>query len=115
MRAHDASTALEDALTAALTIQRFLSGFTIEQYLVDEVVRSAVERQFEILGEALGRALRVDKTLAEHLPEEPEVIGFRNLLAHAYDAVMDETVFGLAKEDLPALAGRLESLLQERP
>jgi len=113
MRPRDPWTALQDALAAGQAIERFLIGRTLDQYVADEMLRSAVERQFEILGEALGRALRADLTLSGSLPDASAVIGFRNVLAHGYDAVADETVYDLAHEDLPVLIQRLGALLEE--
>jgi len=75
--------------------------------------RSATERQFEILGEALNRALKSDPALIDQLPEAQGVIGFRNVLAHAYDDVIDDTVLSVANTQLPALIDRLESLLKD--
>ena len=51
--AHDPRALLWDAITAGDAIDRFLSGKRFQDYLADEILRSAVERQFEILGEAL--------------------------------------------------------------
>ena len=112
MRRRDPRSAIEDAIAAGHAIDRFLAGCTLDRYVADELVRSGVERQFEILGEALSRTLRADPALSIRLPEAPAVIGFRNLLAHGYDAVVDETVYDLAHEDLPALMGSLAALLE---
>jgi uncharacterized protein with HEPN domain len=113
MRPRDSRTAIEDALAAGHAVDRFLAGRTLDQYVADELVRSAVERQFEIIGEALSRALRADSSLSSDLPEARAVIGFRNVLAHGYDAVVDETVYDLASEALPVLMRRLTGLLEE--
>jgi uncharacterized protein with HEPN domain len=100
-------------LVAGQAIERFLEGRTLGQYVADEVLRSAVERQFEIVGEALSRALRVHPALSGSLPEASAVIAFRNVLAHGYDAVADDTVYDLAHEDLHELMERLVALLED--
>ena len=113
MRVRDPAAFLFDALAAAQAIERFLSGCPFPRYEADEMLRSAVERQFEILGESLSRALKADPGLAQCLPDAPRVIAFRNVLAHDYDAVVDETVFAVATFDLPLLAKQLQGLLKD--
>lgn len=113
MRARDPRVFLFDALAAARSIERFMGGCSFPRFGANEILRSAVERQFEILGEALSRALKADPELAELLPVAPRVIAFRNVLAHDYDAVVDETVFAVATFDVPLLAEQLQALLQD--
>ena len=72
-----------------------------------------MERQFEIVGEALSRALRADSSLAATVPEAGDVIGFRNVLAHGYDAVSDRLAWSIAREKLPALLRSVRTLLEE--
>lgn len=74
------------------------------------MLTSAVERQFEIIGDALSRALRGDATIAARIPEAHEVIGLRNILAHGYDVTEDEIVYDAATSELPALLNKLREL-----
>lgn len=111
MRPRDPSIPIEDAVRAGEAVIGFLGESTLEEYVSNEVLASAVERQFEILGEALSRALRGEPKLAEAIPEVHDVIGFRNVLAHGYDVLQDETVFNHARSDVPALLDRLRDLL----
>jgi uncharacterized protein with HEPN domain len=67
------------------------------------MVRSAVERQLEIIGEALGRAARDDARLATSMPEIPRIVGLRNRLIHGYDSVDDQVVRDLVQTRVPAL------------
>ena len=113
MRARDPRVDLFDALAAAEAIVRFMASCSLEQYESDEILRSAIERQFEIVGEALSRSLRADPTLAESLPDARQVIAFRNVLAHGYDAVVDQTVFSVATYDVPLLIEELKSRLED--
>jgi uncharacterized protein with HEPN domain len=112
MRARDPRASIADALAAAQAIERFMDGCSFAQYLADEMLHSAVERQFEIVGEALSRALKANPALIERIPEAPKVIGLRNVLAHGYDAVVDATIFELARGDLPSLVERLRAVLE---
>jgi uncharacterized protein with HEPN domain len=75
---------LWDAKDAADAIAAMTSGKTFEQLVGDIVLRSAVERQFEIVGEALARLARVDESTAKLIPNLPRIIAFRNILVHGY-------------------------------
>jgi len=111
MRPRDPRIAVEDAIRAGEAIMRFLGERTLEQYVSDELLASAVERQFEILGEALSRAERSAPSLQQAIPEIRDVIGFRNVLAHGYDAVEDATVYAIAANQLPVLLEKLRGFL----
>jgi len=113
MRTRDPRVFLADALDAVLAIRRFMGGCTSAEYASDVLLRSAVERQFEIVGEALRRTLAASPALIGRLPEAPKVIGFRNVLAHGYDTVDNDTVYELARAELPLLEKRLGALLEE--
>lgn len=113
MRARDPRAVLTGAVAAAQKVVRFMDDSSLSEYAADEMLRSAVERQFEIVGEALSRALKADPGLIGRLPGAPKVIGFRNVLAHGYDVVSHATVYALAREDLPGLLERLETALEE--
>ncbi|MCX6373710.1 MAG: DUF86 domain-containing protein [Actinobacteria bacterium] len=118
MRPRDARVYLQDMITAAAAIRTFIAGHTLDDYQADLMLRSAVERQFEILGEALARALRLDAGLQTRLPASRGAIDFRNVIAHEYDALSAATVWDIARNELPVLAGdaaaelaRLDELL----
>jgi uncharacterized protein with HEPN domain len=91
--APDPRAFLWDAAAAAGAIRRFTAGRTRDDYLADELLRSAVERQFEILGEALNRLQRSAPGLAARVPDLAKAVAFRNLLIHGYAIVDDGTVW----------------------
>jgi uncharacterized protein with HEPN domain len=76
-------------------------------------LRSAVERQFEIVGEALAQLARVEAALAGRIPNLPEIIAFRNILIHGYAAIDRARVWRVVEEDLPGLRAALKELLPE--
>jgi len=102
---------LYDIRQAADLILQFTSGRTFQNYADDPMLRSAVERQFEIIGEALGQLSRVDPDLAEHIDDRPQIIGLRNALIHGYSEVDDETVWDAVHIGLPALRHTADALL----
>jgi len=107
----DARKLLWDAQHAAERIARFTTGKTFTEYEADEYLRSAVERQFEIVGEAMNQLRRVDPVTAAAIPELPRVIAFRNILVHGYANVDNRLVWGVLETDLPSLRATLGRLL----
>jgi uncharacterized protein with HEPN domain len=70
-----------------------------------------VERQFEIVGEALNQLSRTAPDLAAQVPDSARIIAFRNILIHGYAIVDDEIVWRATQENLPALRAALDALL----
>lgn len=106
---------LHDALAAGRNIEQFVADRTLDDYLRDVYFRSAVERQFEILSEALKIAIAGSGDVGEALPESAQIIGMRNRIAHSYDVLDDTIVWGAATEHVPGLVSRLEGLLDDYP
>jgi uncharacterized protein with HEPN domain len=104
---------LWDARNSADAIARFLSGNTFDAYLGDEMLCFAVERQFEIVGEALAQLSKMDRELAARLPDAGSAIGFRNVLIHGYAKVDDAIVWQPATRDFPKLRSAIDALLKE--
>lgn len=104
---------LWDALRAAELIAQFVAGKTYEDYRTDVVLRSAVERQSEILGEALAQMARRDPETASAVPDLARIVAFRNILIHGYATVDDLLVWGVVEGRLPALREALRRLLGE--
>ena len=104
MRPRDPRIPLHDVVAAAEAIRGFIAGRTLRDYQADLMLRSAVERQFEILGEALARALRADAGLGERVGAVRGAIDFRNVIAHEYDTLSAAAVWDIARNELPALA-----------
>ena len=77
------------------------------------MLRSAVERQFEIIGEALDQALHLDSSLEARISNTSRIIAFRNRLIHAYASIADDVVWGVLETNLPALQAEINSLLNE--
>jgi uncharacterized protein with HEPN domain len=104
---------LFDILQASELLGEFTANKTFEDYRNDALLRSAVERQFEIVGEAVNQALRIDATLAEKIEHSRRIIAFRNRLIHAYASVADEVVWDVLKTYLPRLRAQVGALLAD--
>jgi uncharacterized protein with HEPN domain len=102
---------LWDALSAAEAIQGFVQGRDAQQYADDELLYSAVERKFEIIGEALGQLAKLDGSLAGQVPRLAQIVAFRNVLIHGYAVVNHETVWNVIQDALPELIAALRRLL----
>lgn len=104
---------LTDIQEACSLIHEFTLGRTFEEYYADIMRRSAVERQFAIVGEALSQMLRLAPELADRITESARIIGFRNQLIHGYGRIADDVVWLVVEEYLPALRQEIEQLLAE--
>jgi len=104
---------LEDIRDAAEFIGDTLRGRTLEDYRRDRMVRQAVERNLEIIGEAVNRLVKDEETAASELGDYRRIIAFRNVLAYGYDLVDDERVWQVIQESLPVLKQRAEAMLSE--
>jgi uncharacterized protein with HEPN domain len=103
---------LYDIQHAAARINRFCAGKTFENYRDDELLRSAAERQFEIIGEARSRPIKRDRAMAERFTDFRKIAGFRNALVHGYDAIDDLTSWGIITLKLPVLVREVEALVK---
>ena len=74
-------------------------------------MRSGVERQFQIIGEAIRQLARVDPAMAERIPEFRNIIAFRNIIVHGYALLDDALVWRAVEEELPVLHIALVDLL----
>jgi len=102
---------LRDAFEAARLVELNTLGLSQEIYEADPWLRSAVERQFEIIGEAFNNARRLDPQLESHIPSFHEWISMRNFIAHMYDAVDNEVVWDTIEHDIPRLVLLLRDLI----
>lgn len=104
---HNIKACLHDSVSACQLILRFTKDITLEKYQEDLMVKSAVERQFEILGEALNRIKKLEPEILNEFPDWQKIIAFRNIIAHGYDAIDDEIVFLVIKKQVPVLLSDL--------
>lgn len=78
----DPRSYLWDVGEAADDILAFVGVVSLDDYVADRMLHSAVERKFEIIGEALNQLSKIDPALASRVPDLAAVVSFRNLLIH---------------------------------
>lgn len=108
----DARKLVWDARQAIGRVLDFTHGKSFSDYQADLVLRSAVERQLEIAGEALAKLRRIDAQTAATIVDLPRVVGFRNVLIHGYATVDDRLVWGVIENHASSLRESLDLLLQ---
>jgi uncharacterized protein with HEPN domain len=104
---------LDDISESAASIRRYTENLSEKDYLANKAVRRAVEREFEIIGEAINRLRREDPLCVERISHVGPIIAFRNLLAHGYDVVRHEEVWTIIRQDIPILLAEVNALLAE--
>lgn len=94
-------------------IVTFTHGKQLRDYKSDALLRSGVERQFEIVGEALNRLKKADPMLITRITDYQRIIGFRNVLAHGYDIISDDIVWDIVQNKLATLRQEITAIKQE--
>ena len=104
---------LYDIQRAADLLTEFTTGKTFADYERDAMLRAAVERQFEIIGEAMAQLARVDEKMVAGIDHYRRIIAFRNILIHRYADVDDRLVWNVVETNLPTLVRDIKALLNE--
>jgi len=85
-------------------ITAFTKGYDLESFAVDTRTKQAVERNFEIIGEAINNIRKYDPSISDQIRESSKIVGFRNQLIHGYDMISDPITWDIIKNKLPLLA-----------
>ena len=104
---------LYDIQQAVSLIEEFTLDADFTDYQNNAMMRSAVERQFEIIGEAINRLSEMNADLASRIRERSRIIIFRNQLIHGYFVVDDRVVWDVIQTKLPILARDIGTPSQE--
>ena len=105
---------LWDVREAAMAIGSFTKGLDAAAYGNNAMAQAAVERKFEIIGEALNQLSRLETAMAARIPDLPQIVAFRNQLIHGYATVNVSTVWNITQTSLPALLQAVQTLLDEQ-
>ena len=82
-------------------------------YCARRSIRSSVEREFTIIGEAIGVLSRRDPEFAARISHGRLIVGFRNRLVHECPQIDDEAVYSIARRDAPVLRAECAALHEE--
>ena len=101
---------LNDIVEAADEIARFLIGTEANSFQESDLLRSAVVHKLSVIGEA---AARLSDELTHRHPQVPwaQIVGFRNILIHAYFGIDWDVVWGAAKDRCPILRDQVSRIL----
>ncbi len=102
---------LYDMLSSCEFLLEFTAGKAVDDYINERAFRSAVERELQIIGEALIHLERTAPTIAHRIPEYQNIIGFRHVLVHGYDRLDPATVWNVIETKLDGLSEKIRSLL----
>ena len=102
---------LFDIQSAANSIFEYTEGVTdFKEYQKSKLIKRAVERELEIIGEAMNRLIKVAPDLA--INNSRRIVDLRNWIIHGYDKVDDLIIWGLLSKDLPLLKSQVDALLK---
>lgn len=106
---HSPRKLILDILLSCEEIESFTAGKDFADFCKDRLLQLAVERGFEIIGEALVRLERVDPDgLSKKIPEYRKIIGFRNIIAHGYDVIDDAALWDFVVNRIPELKNQTQ-------
>ena len=109
----DISAYLYDIIDACDSIASILAGISFETFVATREKRSAVEREFILIGEATSVLAKFWPDSFKLLSDGRKAIGFRNILTHNYASVDQETVYETALQDVPKLRRECVEILRE--
>ena len=109
---HDPIVCIEDAINACELILQFTENVSEMEYYHDKKTKAAVERKFEIIGEALNRIKKIDMNILKNINNWKEIIGFRNVISHGYDVIEDEIIWDSIQKNIPVLLAQLQEIVE---
>ena len=100
-----------DARRVAEQVVRFTHGKTFADFLADDLLRSGVERQLAIVGEAFNQLRQIDPATAAPFPTCPVLLDSANVLVHAYATVDHRIVWGIIETNVVPVLAALDALI----
>lgn len=108
----DARAYLSDIVDSCDAITAAVQGLDFAGYEGNRLVRSSVEREFIIIGEATAALARVAPEVFDAITQARRIVDFRNQLTHEYPTVDDAIVWAIVEHDVPVLRRECASLIQ---
>ncbi len=109
----DPKAYLFDIQRASDLLDQFTRGKEFHDYECSPLLRSAIERQFEIIGEALNQLAVRHPDVTKQISEHRKIIAFRNILIHGYAKVDNKIVWDVVYNKLPILRREVQALLNK--
>ncbi|MEX2605342.1 MAG: HepT-like ribonuclease domain-containing protein [Gracilimonas sp.] len=105
---HNVRKLLIDISLSCEEIIEFTVGKSFEDFQENRILQLAIEREFEIIGEALSRLSRIDaENLEERIPEYRKIIDFRNIISHGYDVIDEMALWDFTQNKVPELLNKV--------
>jgi uncharacterized protein with HEPN domain len=102
---------LADMLKAVNELQKFVDGRSLPEFRSDSMLKSAVQWQLAVIGEALSQLRKLDEQIADRITDAWKIVGFRNQIVHGYHSISDEITWRVITDHVPILKRELEVLL----
>lgn len=83
------------------------------EYQKNLMLKRAVERNLEIIGEAISRIIKKDESFIKNISDAKAIIGLRNQVIHAYDRVSDQIIWSVLLNHLPNLKTEIDNLIKQ--
>jgi uncharacterized protein with HEPN domain len=80
-------------------------------FKADIILRRAIERDLEILGEAIKKIIELNPTI--EISSVKNIVGLRNIIAHAYDSIEPEMIWAIIQKDIPKLFNEIFILMNK--
>ena len=100
-----------DVFESSRYLAQFTADETLDRYVNDRAFRRVIERELQIIGEALMQLKKLDPKVVARFSESERIIAFRHVLVHGYHELDGGLVWNILKQKLPALQRELEVLL----
>ena len=104
---------LFDMLNSCSFLLEYTADRALDDYIQDRGFRSAVERELQIVGEALVQLNKLAPQTAQKINEYQRIISFRHVLVHGYDSLNHDLVWYVIKNKLPTLHDEVRALLSQ--
>lgn len=107
---HKVRKLLIDLTMSCEEIIEFSKGKSFDDFIENRVLQLAIEREFEIIGEALSRLSRIDEeNLEKNIPEYRKIIDFRNVISHGYDVIDEMVLWDFVQNKVPELLKKVQN------
>lgn len=104
---------LFDIQNAILEVESFFENRKMDffEYQNNVLLKRAVERELEIIGEAVNRIVKAEPSIEVKIADSRKIVGLRNQVIHAYDSISDEMIWAVVVHHLPKLKAEVEDLI----